>query len=143
MRMTKFHRLFNQSFCKARRLLPSADELVQRHVEKVGRLKEPESEFYACTSVAEPKKPNLITAIAAIGTALIIISIIMAIANGTAAEGREIAVCVVFPAVFIPLAIFCRINYTKKMSLYRSSINRAGDILEEAREMTDGGSDGE
>ncbi len=108
-----------------------------------GRLKELESEFYACTSVAEPKKPNLITAIAAIGTALIIISIIMAIANGTAAEGWEIAVCVVFPVVFIPLAIFGRINYKKKMSLYRSSISRAGDILEEAREMTDGGSDSE
>ena len=44
MRMKKFHRLFNQSFCKARRLLPSADELVQCHVEKVGRLKELESE---------------------------------------------------------------------------------------------------
>ena len=77
-------------------------------------LKELESEFYVCTSVAEPNKPNLITAIAAIGTALIIISIIMAIANGTAAEGWEIAVCIAFPVVFIPLAIFGRMNYKKR-----------------------------
>lgn len=103
-----------------------------------GRLKGLESEFYAYTSVTEPKKPKLITAIAAIGTALIIISIIMAIANGTAAEGWEIAVCIIFPVVFIPLAIFSRTSYRKKMSRYQRSINQASNILSEARAITDG-----
>ena len=103
-----------------------------------GRLKELESQFYSYTNVVQPKKPVKRTAVAAIGTILIIISVIMAIAQGTAAEAWEIAVCVLFPVIFIPAAVFGWISYRKKTARYNTAIDRATDILGEARDITDG-----
>lgn len=102
------------------------------------KIKDLENSFYANMNIAEPKKPKILTAITVIGIILIVISIIMAIAEGTAAEIWEIAVCIIFPIVFIPITIYAWKSYNKRQTLFTNALSESIDILAEARSIIDG-----
>ncbi len=97
-----------------------------------------EKRFYEYTAVSEPKKPTKRTVIAAIGTIIIVISVILAIINGTAAEPWEIGVCVAFPLIFIPYTILGWTGYRRKLNRYNNSIDTAAAIMNRAINIIDG-----
>lgn len=65
-------------------------------------------------SARRPNPPKVFTGITAIGVILIVISVIMAVINGTAAEGWEIAVCIGFPVITIPVTVVRWLRYKKR-----------------------------
>ena len=95
-------------------------------------LKDLNDEFESKLNVPEPKKPVKRTAIAAIGIAIILISVIMALVQHTAAEIWEIIVCVVFPVVMIPVTVVGWVLYAKKLSYYKIVQQRLNEIYNQA-----------
>lgn len=102
------------------------------------QLRELEEKFYACASTPNPKTPVKRTAITVIGIILIVLSIIFAIVDGTQAEPWEIAVCIIFPLVFIPLTIFGWSQYRKRLSQYEYAIITGRNIIAQACAIVDG-----
>lgn len=93
------------------------------------------SEFESKLSVAEPKKPVKRTAITVIGTLLIIISVIMALVEGTSALIWEILVCVIFPAIMIPITAVGWVKYKRNLSYYNCVLDRLSEIYSEAQNL--------
>lgn len=92
-------------------------------------------EFENLLDYPKPKKPVKLTAIACIALAVILISVVMALVESTAAELWEILVCVIAPVVFIPLVVAFWIRYKKKIRLYYRVCERIGEIVDEANSL--------
>ena len=67
---------------------------------------------------------------------LIVISVIMAVINGTAAEGREIAVCIGFPVITIPVTVVLWLRYKKRSAACDAAYESARQALDEADGLT-------
>ena len=98
-------------------------------------LSELNSEFDSKLNVVEPKKPMKRTVITAVGTLIIIISIIMALIQGTSALLWEILVCVIFPIVMIPITVLGWVKYKRNLAYYNSVLYRINEIYSEAQSL--------
>ena len=83
-------------------------------------------------SARRPNPPKVFTGITAIGVILIVISVIMAVINGTAAEGWEIAVCIGFPVITIPVTVVRGLRYKKRSAACDAAYERARQALDGA-----------
>lgn len=97
------------------------------------KLKALNDEFESKMGYPEPKKPVPITVIGAIAVLVILISIVMAIINGTGAELWEILVCVLVPCLFVPIIAVLWVRYKKKIRLFDATVYRLREILDEAQ----------
>ena len=98
-------------------------------------LSELNSEFDSKLNVVEPKKPIKRTVITAVGTIIILISIIMALIQGTSALLWEILVCVIFPIVMIPITALGWVKYKRNSEYYNSVLYRLNEIYSEAQSL--------
>lgn len=99
------------------------------------QLSELNNEFEDKLNIPEPQKPVKRTAVTVIGTVLILISIIMAIVNGTEALLWEILVCVMFPAVTIPITAAGWLKYKRNVTHYDAVLYRINEIYDEAQKL--------
>ncbi len=90
-------------------------------------------EFENKLTVAEPKKPVKRTAATVIGTLLIVISIIMALVEGTSALLWEILVCVIFPLIMVPITAVGWVKYKRNLAYYNDVRYRLNEIYSEAQ----------
>lgn len=104
-------------------------------MENYARLKELNEEFENNLRFDEPKKPIKRTGVLAIGLAILVISIIMAIVQGNKAELWEILVSIGFAAVMIPLTVVGWLTYKKKIAAYDAVQARMYDIIHEAEQL--------
>lgn len=104
-----------------------------------GELKRLESGFECDMRIfsSAPNKPKLITTIMAVAMVIIIISIVLAIVEGTSAEIWEICVCVLVPLIFIPLTVLSWKRYKKKSKICDKAYARACETLEQASKLLD------
>lgn len=101
-------------------------------MENYSRLAELGNEFESKMSVAEPKKPKVRTGILCAGVIILIISVILAVIDGTSPEFYDFVIIAVFAAVMIPLTVLGWIRYKKKIADYNLVQQRLLAILEEA-----------
>ena len=99
------------------------------------KLKQLNDEFESKMNYPEPLKPVRLTAIGVIAVALILISIILAIVNGTQAQAWEIAVCIIVPVVFIPAIIVVWKRYKKKIQIFETVISLLHEIIDQAQSL--------
>lgn len=94
-----------------------------------------EEKFWRYAETLPPNKPIKATVIGAVATAVIVISIIMAIINGTAAAGWEIAVCVAVPVIAALVIIFMWRRYKKRNDFYNYAMEQAKNLLTESQQL--------
>ncbi len=91
--------------------------------------------FMSYSAVDYPDKPFKSTIICVIATLIIVMAVVLAIINGTAAAPWEIAVCVIVPIVSAIIMAVMWTRYKKRTELYYYSMDKAKSLLQEARDI--------
>lgn len=97
-----------------------------------------EDAFLRYSRATMPDKPIKTTLVCALATLIIVISVVMAIINGTAAQMWEIAVCVVVPVAAALIMFFMWRRYKNNRNIYYYAMRKANDLLDESRELVFG-----
>ena len=99
-------------------------------------LTRPETTFNENMRTKKPKKPLKTTIIAAIALAIVLVSAIMALANGTSVAGWEIAICTCVIFYALPSSVIMWIRYAKQNKRFDAAIAAASDAFMRAEEIT-------
>lgn len=97
-------------------------------------LKEQEEIWAAAVFQEEPKKPVKRTAVCAVGFAIFLISVILALINGTQAEIWEIFVSLAFAVIMIPYTVIGWKTFKRNRLAYENMLDagaRAWDTAEQ------------